>query len=242
MLRLQFAGLVGNLVVAGPLSYGLALVFEHLTGHHWMTEAQAHHALAANSVLGPSLLYAALTGVFLWTSSLLGALGDNWVRIHRLADRLSTNLWVMTWLRGPRAERLSSAIVSRIGGMIGNASLGFLLGCVPAAFAIAHLPVEIRHITVSTASVSMALATGTGSPADVGLALGGLVVIALVNVVTSFTLALWLAFRATRGLRAVGSSNVLARIGMSRWISTRRPPASVRPTPGEHDRPTAAAA
>jgi site-specific recombinase len=105
-------------------------------------------------------------------------------------------------------------MVKRFGGLLGNLSLGFMLGGVPAAFAIAQLPVEIRHVTVSTGSVALALSAGAGTRGEIALAVGGVVVIALVNVVVSFVLALWLALRATRGMRTSASAYALVRIGI----------------------------
>jgi site-specific recombinase len=34
-----------------------------------------------------------------------------------------------------------------------------MLGLIPAAFAIAQIPVEIRHVTISTSSVAIAIAS-----------------------------------------------------------------------------------
>ncbi|MBV9948158.1 MAG: hypothetical protein JOZ69_14990 [Myxococcales bacterium] len=226
-LRLQFAGLLGNVVVAGPLAFLVDVAVHRASGHHVLAAAKAEHILAANSVLGPSFLYAALTGAFLWISSVVGAWSDNWARVHRLGDRLATNRHVMTRVSGARARLWADALVSRFGGLVGNASLGFLLGGVPAACAIGRLPVEIRHVTVSTSSVGLALASGAGTGTAATLALCGLVVIATVNVAVSFLLALWLSLRATRGLRASVSAHAIIRIGLGGWAARmfRRRPA-----------------
>lgn len=214
MLRLQIAGLVGNVIVVGPLAFLTDVGAHRVFGHHLLSAEKAEHVLAAHSVLGPSLLYAALTGLFLWVSSLLGAAGDNWTRVTHLADRLATNVHVMKRIGAARAERYAASVEKRFGGLLGNLSLGFMLGGIPAAFAIAQLPVEIRHVTVSTGSVALALAEGAGTRGEIALAVGGVFVIAIVNVVVSFVLALWLALRATRGMRTSSSANALVRIGI----------------------------
>lgn len=213
-LRLQFAGLAGNVVVAGPLAYALDVAAHRALGHHLISGEKAHHVLASNSLLGPSIVFAALTGLFLWVSSLIGAAGDNWTRVTHLADRLATNVHVMKRVGAANARVHADAVVQRAGGLLGNMALGFLLGGVPAAFAIAHLPVEIRHVTVSTSSVALAIATGTGTESQIALAIAGVVAIALVNVSVSFVLALWLALRATRGMKASASAYSLVRIGI----------------------------
>jgi site-specific recombinase len=214
MLRLQIAGLFGNVLVVGPLAFLLDVVVHRTLGHHVITMEKAEHVLASHSLLGPSVLFAALTGLFLWISSLLGAAGDNWTRVTHLSDRLATNVHVMKRIGAARARVYAESMVKRFGGLLGNASLGFMLGGIPAAFAIAQLPVEIRHVTVSTGSVALALAAGAGTRSEIALAVGGVLLIALVNVVVSFVLALWLALRATRGMRTSAGAYALVRIGI----------------------------
>ena len=195
LVRLQIGGLVGNLVVAGPAAWAIARVVQH-GGRAIVSAEGARQLLHHNSIAGPSALYAALTGVFLWVSSLAGAAVDNWVRANRVGDALATGVRVMKTAGARRAEPFANAIASRVGGLFGNAFLGFLLGAVPAFFAIARLPIEIRHVTVSTSSVAIAIASGAGTPTEVGLAVAGVIVIGLVNIAVSFALALRLAFRA----------------------------------------------
>jgi site-specific recombinase len=98
-----------------------------------------------------------------------------------------------------------------------------LLGGVPAAFAVAALPVEIRHVTVSTGSVAIAIATGDGTRSQIALAVLGVLAIGLVNVVVSFVLALWLALRSAADTR---HDWLLARAGLRRVLG-RRPHATL---------------
>ncbi|MBK7395916.1 MAG: hypothetical protein IPJ34_06310 [Myxococcales bacterium] len=220
-VRLQIAGLFGNVVVAGPLALVADRGFRALAGRHLVSAHTAEHVLTSTSLLGPSFLFAGLTGVFLWVSSLVGAYGDNWTRAAALADRLATNRRVLRRIEPTRARAWADAVVGRVGGLAGNATLGLLLGLVPAAFVIAHVPVEIRHVTVSTSAVALALSQGVGTRAEVVLALSGLVVIGVVNVVVSFVLALFLALRASQGMRPAPASIALVRIGLGRWLRGR---------------------
>jgi site-specific recombinase len=218
LVRLQLGGLVGNLIVAGPLAYGIAWLVHSRTGSPVLSPAVADHALDANSLLGPSFLFAALTGVFLWMSSLGGAAVDNWARVNRVGTALATGLPAMKSVGAQRAEPKANAIASRIGGLFGNAFLGVLLGAVPALFAVVQLPVEIRHVTVSTSSVAIAITTGSASQSEIVLAVTGVLLIGLVNVVVSFALALALAFRASDD---PDKSRVLVRLGLRRLFRAR---------------------
>ena len=117
MVRLQFAGLLGNVALAAPLAYLLDVVTVSLSGHHLLGDDKASHVLDAHSVLGPSLVYAALTGVFLWLSSLVGAVADNWVRVTRLVERLSTNVAVMRTVGPVRARPSAEWMAAHVGGI-----------------------------------------------------------------------------------------------------------------------------
>ncbi|MEO9232406.1 MAG: hypothetical protein ABI421_03645 [Polyangiaceae bacterium] len=231
-VRLQFAGLLGNIVVAAPLSFAFDVAAKHAFGHHLLPAATAEHALTSNSILGPSILFATLTGFFLWLSSLIGAAGDNWTRVIGLSDRLATNVTAMKRLGVRRARPWADAIVHRVGGLAGNISLGIMMGGIPALFAIASIPVEIRHVTVSTGAVALAFAAGAGTRTQLILAVVGVLVIGAVNVAVSFFLALWLALRSAKTGRSTDSASLLVRVGLRHWLTGTRPSVSVTATAG----------
>lgn len=221
MVRLQFAGLFGNVVVAGPLAALIDGVAVRIARGHVLSLAKAEHVLRAQSILGPSIMFAALTGLFLWISSLVTAAGDNWTRVNHLADRLATNVHAMKRIGPTRARVYADRVVPLVGGLAGNVALGALLGAVPAGFAIASLPIEIRHVTVSVSSVALAISAGAGSSSAIALAVSGVVAIAAVNVAVSFILALWFALRSANQFRASPVSFALVRLGIRQWARGR---------------------
>ena len=206
LVRIQIGGLLGNLVVVGPLAFAISRAVQRWLGHPFIGHAFAEHALHANSALGPSALYAALTGVFLWVSSLVGAAIDNWAKVNHLGAALATGVPVMKTVGVRTAEPAAHAVASRIGGLAGNAFLGLLLGGVPAFLAIAQLPIEIRHVSVSAGSVALAIAEGGFAPGPILMAVVGVCIIGFVNVMVSFALALQLAVRASGMLDRVECS------------------------------------
>lgn len=220
MVRLQFAGLLGNVVVAGPLAFLIDVALVRWRGHHFLSDAAAEHVLHANSIVGPSIVYAALTGVLLWLSSLIGAAGDNWARITSLSDRIATNVYVMRRVGSTRARPFAQWFAARVGGLTGNASLGIMLGGVPAAFAIAHLPVDIRHVTVSTSSLALAWSASVGTSTQLTLAAIGVLAIGATNVAVSFALALQFAL-GSKQRKARSSSRMLVRLGVGAWLRGR---------------------
>jgi site-specific recombinase len=220
-VRLQVAGLLGNLLAVAPCAFVLDACYVQLLHRHVLDSHAAGHVLHANSLLGPSALYAALTGVFLWISSLTGAVAANWARAVRLENRLATNVRVMRHMSPVRARAAARQFVTRWGGLAGNVALGFLLGAVPALFSLLRWPIDIRHVTVSSASLTLAVAS-QGIQSGFGLAFSGVMVIGLVNVLSSFALALWLATRFARGRTAAGTGYPIMLAGVRRWLGRSR--------------------
>lgn len=224
-VRLQIAGVLGNLVAIVPLVVGADAAYRAISGHHVLDADKAAYVLHNHEILGPSAFYAAVAGCFLWASSIFGASVDNWTRVSSLSDRLSTNVLVMRTIGVARARAVVDRVVPKIGGMFGNAGLGWLLGVVPAIGAIFLLPLDIRHVTVSAGSVSLAVATGTASIASTLSAAGTVLVIGSVNIVVSFVIAVWVTLRSTSHDVRARSAPLLLRIGLRRWLgysSTRR--------------------
>jgi len=223
-VRLQIAGLFGNLIAAGPTALALDALWVRFAHRHLLDVHTAQHVLSSNSLLGPSALYAALTGFFLWISSLLAAAANNWARVVGLENRLATNVKIMGTVGGGRARATAAAFVARFGGLAGNLSLGFLLGAVPAAFAILRLPIDIRHVTVSAASFALGVAGHGGAASTVWLAAAGIGVIGAVNISVSFALALWLAVRFAVGRHGSRTAYPLMRVALGRWLRRRPNP------------------
>lgn len=85
--------------------------------------------------------------------------------------------------------------------MAGYACLGLLLGLLPFISVFAGIPVEVRHITLASASLGFdvsSLVRGGALPrGDLIWAMAGLAATGLLNFSVSFALGLWLAVRAT---------------------------------------------
>jgi site-specific recombinase len=232
LVRLQVAGLLGNVMVVVPLSLLLDRAVWHTLDSHILDHHTAEHVLHANSLLGPSVLFAALTGVFLWLSSFAAAAVDNWARVVDLGERLSTNLKVMQNGIEKRARPRAAWLVERIGGLAGNATLGLLLGGVPAMFAVLQLPVEIRHVTVSAGSFALAISHGGWDQMLLWNAALGVLAIGMVNVSASFALALQVALSTNAG-RARNSARALVKLAVRRWLKGAKipRPAGLHPEP-----------
>jgi site-specific recombinase len=199
LLRSQMASIIGNLALVAPSVMLLAALGRTLGVPLAMSPDKAHHTLGSFSVLGPSFLYAALTGVLLWLSSLAAGWADNWLVLRGVRDGVAHDRGLRALLGRRRAEALAEYLLHNVSGFAGNISLGFLLGMTPAIGAFLGLPLDIRHVTLGGGYLAAAVfSLGLGALREPGLwlALLGLAVVGLFNVGVSFGLALRLALQA----------------------------------------------
>ncbi|MBK7659161.1 MAG: recombinase [Betaproteobacteria bacterium] len=199
LVRSQSAGIIGNVFVVFPVTYALGMLLVHAAGFAPVDGAKAAKTIDSVSLLGPSALFAAMTGVLLWFSSVLAGWVDNWFAFRRLGPAIAGHRRFV-YLFGPsRMQRVAGFLSREIAGLTANISLGFMLGSVPVIFLFFGLPVEVRHVTLSSgqlAAAVVALGWGVVLTAPFWLAVAGIAVIGALNVGVSFALALNVAIGA----------------------------------------------
>jgi site-specific recombinase len=224
LVRSQAAGIFGNVFVVFPAAWMLGALLAGTLGANPVDAEKAGKIVDSFSILGPSALFAAFTGVLLWISSVLAGWVDNWFAYRRLGPAIASHRRLV-YVFGPSAMQRAAGFLSReIAGFTANISLGFLLGSVPVVFAFHDLPVEVRHVTLSSGQLAAAVVTlgwGVVASAPFWLALAGIAVIGLLNVGVSFALALNVAIRARNieGLRRRGVYRAILRRMLSRPAS-----------------------
>lgn len=224
LFRSQTAGILGNLAVCAPLVLGVQLLCQWAFGRPLVGAKDAHHVLETLTLLGPSLLFAAFTGVLLFSSSLIAGWVENWFVFHRLDSAIAWNPRIVARLGQARAQRWSAWWRANISGLAANISLGLMLGLVPALLGFFGLPLEVRHVTLSTGQLAAA-AGALGMPVlslpAFWLCVAGILFTGFLNVGVSFYLALRVALRS-RGIRVDQQRALRAAI----WQRLRRAPLS----------------
>ena len=223
LLRSQAAGIFGNLALCAPLVLavqwaGWGLLDRPLVGPH-----EAEHVLETLTLLGPTALYAAFTGVLLFSSSLIAGWAENWFVFHRLDSAIAWNPTIVARLGPARALRWSNWWRYNISGVAANVSLGMMLGIVPVVMSFLGLPLEVRHVTLSTgqlAAAAGALGWDVLHAAPFWWCVAGIVVTGALNIGVSFWFAFKLAARA-RGVRRVDQQRI--RAALARRLRTRLP-------------------
>ena len=202
--RSQIASFIGNLLFVFPGSFLLAWLYDLITktkileGEKAMAMLESQHPWHSLS-----LLYACNTGVFLFLSGIIAGYVQNKILYGRIGERIKNHPW---WSAGASTEkklRRVKFIEKNAGAMIGNISLGFMLGMSSIVSNIIGIPFDIRHITISAGNVSIAL-YGLGirniPVAYLITIFFGVLAIGFLNFLVSFSLAFIVAVRS-RGVK-----------------------------------------
>jgi site-specific recombinase len=127
--------------------------------------------------------------------------------LHRLPAALAQSRRLRRSLGAESAVELARIVEHHLSGVVGYVCLGLLLGLLPFVSVFAGVPVEVRHITLASASLAYAVSS---------LAWSGVV---LWRDITWALLGLWLAIRA-RNLDTSGRRKLVAALWSELW---RRP-------------------
>lgn len=200
MVRSQLAAVIGNLGFVIPAALALDVLHEQVFGKTFLDAYAGQYVVhSLNPAQSGTIFYAALTGVLLWASSVCAGWLDNWVTYRRLPDALARNKRLNALL-GRRISGWAGRTVGRAAsGFASCVSLGVFLGMVPLASKVFGLPFDVRHVTLSTGGLTLAV-RGLGLDGFLGAgglwAIAGIGVIGLLNFGVSFACALFVAVRA----------------------------------------------
>jgi site-specific recombinase len=208
--RSQLAAALGNLGLVIPSAWLFDLWWRRRTGHPFLSESAATHSLHSLHPLHSGTIgFAVLTGVLLWLSSLGAGWLENWATYRRIPEAIAEHRLGRVVGRGTM-RWLADKLRRGMSGIGGNIALGALLGMVPVIGRFLGLPLEVRHVTLSTGSLTLA-ASSLGSAASHAMpaAACGIVIIGMLNFGVSFLLALGVALRA-RAVERGGARLLLA--------------------------------
>ena len=224
LIRSQTAGIIGNVAVCAPFVLAVQLASQALFGGTPVGPKEAQYVLHGITLLGPTALFAAFTGVLLFASSLIAGWAENAFVFHRLDSAIAWNPRFVAVLGAARARRWSHWWRANVSGLAANISLGLMLGLVPPLLQFFGLPLDVRHVTLASGQLGAALgALGFGLLAEPVFwwCVAGIVVTGVLNVSVSFSLAFAVALRS-RGVRMKEGRRVVAAV----WKRLRRQPAS----------------
>jgi site-specific recombinase len=223
-VRTQLAAVCGNIAVALPTAVAIASVIWWWTGRHFVSPEKAEGVLQGLQPFGSAALaYAAVAGVCLFVAGLIAGFYDNLCAYSRIPQRLLQLRWPTRLLGSHRMQRLAGYIENNLGALAGNFSLGFLLGGASGLGSLLAWPLDVRHVTLTSANWGFAM-TSLNVQADgatAALAALGVGLIGAINLLVSFSLAMWIALRS-RGI----ASGQARRVATDLMRAMRRHPRS----------------
>ncbi len=199
VIRTQFVAVLGNIIIAFPIAYMIAWGYFSIQGQHLVTPGKAEHMLHDIDPLHSlALFHAAIAGVCLFVAGLISGYYDNKAAYAHIPLRIAQLHWLRRLLGETRQVKFAGYIENNLGGLMGNFYFGVFLGSMGTLGFLLGLPIDIRHIAFSSANFATAL---------VGLehyitwqttviSFVGVLSIGAVNLLVSFSLALFVALRS----------------------------------------------
>jgi site-specific recombinase len=199
IVRSQLAAALGNILAVGVGAVVFSILWKWLIGHPFLDVRTAEYAVKSMNPLGSgTIFFAMLTGVILWLSSLAGGWIENWAVYHQLPKAITEHR-LGAALKPETLMRVSDSFSRNIAGWGGSVVLGFMLGMTPSIGHFFGLPLDVRHVTLSTGTLALGVTSRgvevLGSGVLIWAALG-IAVTFVLNLGVSFYLALRLALRA----------------------------------------------
>jgi site-specific recombinase len=192
---------IGNLIGAVLSSIAVDRIWNTVVGHPFLTPEQAEHGVHMLFPLSSlTIPFAIVTGIFLWISSLATGWTATYLALPRMETAIVNSLRIRRRIGPSRANTIAHWVKHHAAGSVGYVVLGFLLGSVPIVIALFGIPLEVRHVTLASASLGYAwdalwLEHGL-TRSDILLSSAGILLVGVLNIVTSFALSFLLAVRA----------------------------------------------
>jgi site-specific recombinase len=195
----QLAAALGNVFAVG---IG-ALFFERLwllvfSESYLAHETATHVYETLNPTSSGTALFAIETGVILWMAALAGGWFENFAVYYRLTDAVAQHPLGLRVGQG-RMKKVSRVLQRNLGGWSTSIVLGYLLGFAPVIGKFFGLPIDVRHVTLSTGTLALAVAHfGARSMGRNWFyaAVAGIGVIFVLNLFVSFSIAAYVGLRA----------------------------------------------
>jgi len=197
--RTQLAAALGNILAVGGGAVVFSILWKLVAGEPFLSAETSEYAVKSLNPLGSgTIFFAALTGLILYLSSLAGGWIENWAVYHQLPRAIAEHR-LGAVVKPETLLRISESFSKNIAGWGGSIVLGFMLGMTPTFGHFFGLPLDVRHVTLSTGTV--ALGVVSRGPEVLGrgaliMAALGIAVTFVLNLGVSFYLALRMALRA----------------------------------------------
>ena len=237
VLRTQFAAVVGNLVGVIPAALLIDALTMLVTREHVLSAEKAASVIdSVNPWLSLTIPFAMFTGVILWIGGWVASWIDNAFVFYNVAGALKSSGGLRVRFGEARVNALADFLSRHVGGGATAMVLGLGLAFAPEFGRFFGLPLEVRHVTLVTGTLAMAV-VGVG-PGSLSLEhwagmLSGIFAIGVCNLGVSFGLAFGMAVRARR----IPTKRGVVLLGQTALSLLRKPRSLLRIPPSEAEAP-----
>ncbi len=195
----QLAAALGNVIAVSLGCVAFEWLYKLLFAHSYLARESATHVYETlHPFASGTAFYAIVTGVILWLAALAGSWLENAAVYYDLAEAIAQHpLGLRLSERGTR--KFAQIVRRNIGGWSTSVVLGYLLGFTPVLGAFFGVPLDVRHVTLSSGTLALAAARfGVAGLGDRWFlyAAEGIAVVFVLNLTVSFMIALYVALRA----------------------------------------------
>ena len=160
----QLAAAVGNVAAVSLGAAAFEWLWRTFFHESYLPRLSATHVLETlHPYASGTAFFAIITGVILWLAALIGSWMENAAVYYRSVEALAQHPLVAR-LGAVRARKLTHYVKHNMSGWFTSIALGYLLGFTPEIGQFFGLPLDIRHVTLSTGTLALAAARfGTAS-------------------------------------------------------------------------------
>ena len=197
--RTQLAAAFGNILTVCLGAVAFEAIWARLFKTHYLPQASAQHVYQTlHPFTSGTAIFAAFTGVLLWMAAMIGGWFENFLVYHRLPEAIRQHP-IGARVGAARLAQFADWLERNIAGWSTSISLGMLLGFSPVLARFFGIPLDVRHVTLSTGTLALAAARFGTSSFRHGwfyFAVAGIGVTFILNLGVSFSIASIVALRA----------------------------------------------
>lgn len=200
ILRTQFVAIMGNIMLAIPVALLVSFAWLQYNGVPMIGDEKAAHLLHdLDPFRSLALPHAAIAGVYLFLSGLIAGYYDNLAVYNHIGARIQRHRLLKYLLPKSWLQRLGGFVEANLGAIMGNFLFGVFLGSTATIGYIFGLPIDIRHIAFASANLAHGLFNLSAAEISwplILISILGVALIGIVNLMVSFSLALFVALRS----------------------------------------------
>ena len=197
--RSQLASVLGNLIAVFLGCIVFARLWAAIFARPYLEISSAEHVYQTLDPLASgTMIFAILTGVILWVSALAGGWFENFATFNHIPAAIAQHPLGRRF-GYERMKRLADAVDTNISGWVTCIVLGYLLGFTPAFGEFFGIPLDVRHVTLSTGTLALAAASFGRDWLHRGWfvqTMYGIAVTFVLNLGVSFSIAAYVAMKA----------------------------------------------